>query len=359
MLSGHFNLFSKKNYNKARLGGPRSFHKFRYKNKDIILIGEAHIEMNSQLAQEYISIFDKFIELHHVKLFIEKVNKKENEEKSSGGAMSFIDCMGNLNSSSHLKVINSDDRQVHLGFERFFYFLVKMQEVEELIIEKIKEQKLKLPASIPFPSEEPLFMKEFEKLYDDYDIGYSFFDLMELLSSSITTLDKLHEQYSKMNSALGDYISGCILHINDALGLILQFQTEYASLEHNKQKEEKEIENTSIIKACIELMKHKNTFSAAVIYANVYILYVANFLDATLICKLYDEINNDEQDKILMVVAGNEHTDSLTNFFKKLCKPAVSVDENPKGSILSPEVIDNFLKDNFKHAPSKGCCALM
>src|SRR5579872_4361585 len=305
MLSGRSNFFSRKNHNEAKLGGPRSFHKFTYNNKNIILIGEDHIEMSSQLAQEYISIFNKYMELHQVKLFIEKENKKENEEKSSS-TMSFIDCMGNLSNSTHLEVINSDDRQVHLGFERFFYFLVKMREVEESIIEKFKEKKLKPPSNIPFPSEEPRF-KEFEKLSDDYDVGYSFFDLMELLSSSITALDKLHDQYSKMNSTLSDYIAGCILNINDALGLTLQFQTEYSSLEHIKQKEEKEIEKTSVLKACIELMKNKNTFNAAVVYANVYILYVANFLDATLICKLFDEISNDENDKILMVVTGNEH----------------------------------------------------
>src|SRR5437016_3584453 len=108
-----FNFFKKTtpDNNYYKLGGPRSFHKFKYRNKSIILIGEVHQKMPNDLANQYVSIFNEFVEIQPVSMFLES-SDTEIEAPSSNG-LGFITSMKNLTPSPNLEMIPADKRDDH------------------------------------------------------------------------------------------------------------------------------------------------------------------------------------------------------------------------------------------------------
>lgn len=353
MLSGWANLFSQENRNESyfQLGGPRSFHKFTYKNTTIILIGEVHQKMKNELAKRYIEIFNQFIENNHVKLFIE--SKGENKNTSSDD-LSFIDCMSNLSSSSNLERIHADKRHYDEGFGNFFFFLNKLADVEGKIIAIYKEKNMTPPSPIPFFNESQDFIKSISMISDLYDKSFTLENFLKLLDSQIKILDQLCDKYSKTNIHLRNYLAKCILIVNDALGLALKLEEKYRLMGHNKN--DNEIGTTPLIQICIAMMQYEKTFYPAQEWLHIYNLYETYFFDATLICDLWDQIDtNKDQEVTLIVATGDSHTNNLSSILKSICVPVASISADKKGKIISPEIIN----DNFEHAPSKLSCTLM
>ena len=84
-----------------KLGGPRSIHKYSYKNSKIIFMGELHNKMNSILTKKYLDIFQKEFENNpEIKLFIE--NDKDSRVQKESSELSFIDC---LQKSAFIKAV--------------------------------------------------------------------------------------------------------------------------------------------------------------------------------------------------------------------------------------------------------------
>lgn len=360
-----FKLFDKKEplpIDKC-LGGPRSFYKFRYKNAQLILMGEVHHNISEALVSKYADVINQFIENNHsIKLFLEQRNddKREREEKTPSDGMLFLDYMESLSNSSHLEIINADDREWNNGLDGLEAFLRGMEALQKGIVNIYKEKNLTPPSQIPYYSEIPWFVEKMQWMDDHADKSYTFLDLFKLLTSSMEILDKLYDKYSKINMALGDYIADCIRNINKALSGALEFQEVYRSLEQNKQKDAKEIGKTSVIKACMELMQNEKTCVFAEVLFKIYMTYVHEFLNGTLICKLWDALNDDDNEKTLMVVTGDAHTRDLADVFKKLCTPVISMDADPKGSAISPKRLNEFLHDNFEDAPKRNnMCAIL
>ncbi|HFL2713408.1 TPA: hypothetical protein ACGWTM_000541 [Legionella pneumophila] len=353
MFSGR--LFSKneRNENYFKLGGPRSFHKFTLQGTNIILIGEVHERMPNELAAQYTEMFNHFIERNEqVKLFLETTGK---DKQSSSKELSFLDCMRHLTPSKNLSVLHADKRYYDDQFGNFFFFLNKLAELEGTIIAKYKEKRIKPPSPTPFFNI-PEFIDSVNQLSQLYKKNFCLLDLYKLLESQLKILEEFIQKYSEENKQLSDYLTACLLEVNDALGLALKLEEEYRSMSGLGD----EAQNRSLIDICIEMMAHQGSFSKAAEWLQIYHLYETNFLDATLICDLWEAIKTSGENKPTFIfVFGDAHIERLSHFLKILATEDISIKANKDGKIIPPKLIEEFLNNHFEHAPSENKCALM
>jgi hypothetical protein len=355
-------FFNQKSLKAYKLGGPRSFHKFTYKKTQLILIGEAHYDMPKIMVKKYAEIFNQFAaENDHIKLIVEGHKKDDKEEKSSEN-MTFIECMKNQIHASHLEIIHSDERRLDDGFINFMLYMCRMDEIITHVLDKYNKKYSTNLSQLPFPADrdpDPYFKMVMKMISEFDDKKITFSELFDRLDSSLIKVDQLCDKYSTFDENIGTYLRNCVMKLIDAGEITSQLCDEYHSLEHNKQKEDKEIEKTPLTQACVELMFHQKTFGIFSRFLDIIDAYVLHFLNATLCCELWDELNKDDE-KILIVVTGDAHTESLASIFKKLCKTEVSFSQDPKNIIISPEKINNYLINNIEIAPKRrsGCAIL-
>lgn len=355
-------FFNRKSLKAHKLGGPRSFHKFTYKKTQLILIGEAHNDMPKIMVKKYADVFNQFAaENNHIKLILEG-NKKDNEEKKPSENMTFIDCMKNRIHAFHLEIIHSDERQLDDGFINFMLYIIRMDEIITHVLDKYNKKFSTNLSQLPFPADRdpnPYFVMAMKMISEFDDKKITFLELFDLLDFSLNKVDQLYDKYSTFDGNIGTYLTNCVMNIIYASKITSQLYDEYHFLEHNKQKNDKEIEKTSLTQACVELMIHKKTFDIFSRFFDVVESYVLHFLNATLCCELWDELNKDNE-KILIVVTGDDHTASLASLFKNLCKTEVSVFKDPKSVIISPEKINDYLRNHIELAPKKSrVCAIL
>ncbi|HBB7077292.1 TPA: hypothetical protein I8649_001977 [Legionella pneumophila] len=353
MFSGK--LFSKSGHNENyfNLGGPRSFHKFTLQGTNIILIGEVHERMPNELATQYMKMFNHFIERNEaVKLFLETTGE---DKKSSSKGLSFLDCMQHLDHSKKLATFHVDKRYYDAPFGNFFFFLNKLAELEGTIIAKYKEKRIKPPSPTPFFNT-PEFLDSVNQLSQLYNKNFCLLDLYKLLESQLKILEGLVQKYAEENKQLADYLTACLLEVNDALGLALKLEEEYRSMNGLSDK----IQNCSLIDICIKMMTHQGSFSPAVEWLQIYNLYETSFLDATLICDLWEAIKNGGENKsTFILVFGDKHIERLSNFLKIIATEEISIKANKDGKVIPPKFMEEYLNDHFEHAPSENNCVLM
>ncbi|HAT2116409.1 TPA: hypothetical protein JBA33_05530 [Legionella pneumophila] len=353
MFSGK--LFSKSGHNENyfNLGGPRSFHKFTLQGTSIILIGEVHERMPNELASQYMKMFNHFIERNEaVKLFLETTGE---DKKSSSKGLSFLDCMQHLDHSKKLAIFHVDKRYYDDPFGNFFFFLNKLAELEGTIIAKYKEKRIKPPSPTPFFNT-PEFLDSVNQLSQLYNKNFCLLDLYKLLESQLKILEGLVQKYAEENKQLADYLTACLLEVNDALGLALKLEEEYRSMNGLSDK----IQNCSLIDICIKMMTHQGSFSPAVEWLQIYNLYEISFLDATLICDLWEAIKNGGENKsTFILVFGDKHIERLSNFLKIIAMEEISIKANKDGKVIPPKFMEEYLNDHFEHASSENNCVLM
>ncbi len=353
-------FFNQKSPKPCELGGPRNFYKFTYKNTKLILIGEAHYDMPKIMVDKYADVFNQFVaENNQIKVFIE-MNEKDYKEEKTSEKMPFMRSMKNLKHASHLEIIPSDERRLDDDFINLTLYLYTMKEMITSILEKYNKKYSTNLSELPFPADrDPFFEMAMTMLSKLRDTKITFLNLLDLLDSSLGKVEQLYDKHSKLDESIRAHIAAFIVKINHGLTLTLELYDEYHSLEHNKEKNDNEIAKTPLTEACIELMIHKRTFDRFLKLQDVIYSYIIDFLDATLFCKLWEELNNDDE-KILIVVNGDEHTEDLASIFKKLCKSEVSVSQDPKNVIISPERINNYLRNNVDLTPKRsGMCAIL
>nr|HAT8713194.1 hypothetical protein [Legionella jordanis] len=335
------------------LGGPRSFHKFTLQGTNIILIGEVHERMPNELATQYTEMFSNFIESNdEVKLFLETTGE---DKKSSSKGLSFLDCLQHLSHSKKVATFHADKRYYDDQFGNFFFFLNKLAELEGTIIAKYKEKRIKPPSPTPF-FDIPEFLDSVNQLSQLYNKNFCLLDLYKLLESQLKILEELVQKYAKENKQISDYLTVCLLELNDALGLALKLEEEYRSISRSSD----ETQNRSLIDICIEMMAHQGSFSPAVEWLQIYNLYETNFLDATLICDLWEAIKIGGENKpTFILVFGDKHIEKLSNFLKIIATEEKSIKANKNGKIIPPKFMEEYLKDHFEHAPSENNCVLM
>lgn len=323
-------------------------------------MGEVHKDIPKDLVDKYTDVFNRFVaKNNHTKIFLEKSNEGKNKSQHSSN-LSFIDYMGNIAPSPHLEIVNTDDRICDDSLENFISLLKKIIKIERSMFKVYKKRKSHFTSITSFFNEDSDFMKRIESVSNSYDKIYTFSDLIQMLSSSVAILDALYDKYSKDNVNLGYYIENCGQKIKIALDVTLKLLELYYLMELNKQKESKEIEMTPLGQVCIEMIMYEKSFYASDEFFYINNFYITYFLNATLICKIWEEIHSDDTEKTLIVVTGDSHTESLASLLKLICTTVVSINADPKGNIISPKIIDEFLKDDFRHESKRNySCSIL
>ena len=123
--------------------------------------------------------------------------------------------------------------------------------------------------------------------------------------------------------------------------------------------QDKDVSNRRLIDICIDMMSKKGNFKPAVDWLNIFSLYERRFLDATLICDIWDKIHYDDNERTLLVTMGDAHIVSLSSLLKIICKEEASIPADREGAIISPKNLNEFLNNHFEHAPSGESCVMM
>lgn len=340
-----------------RLGGPRSFHKFTYKNTQLILIGEFHNRMSFDLSYQYLSVFNQFIiENNHVTLFLESTH--DEIESFSPEGIGFISSMKQLTPSPHLEVIHADKRAdfCHEKFIHLWCFLDTLIDMEKKIMSPPKRRIIQLINATKFFQSEDIINKAI-KVETLYQKSCHSKDLGDYLASQIKILNALAEKFLEVDEQVHHFIIACLLDLNDALGSLIKLEDEYLSMGF----QEEDLETRNLATVCVDMMKKKENFKPVYELHDIYIKYLRSFNDATLLCDIWNKLQCHDYDKqTLIVIMGDSHIERLLTILKLISVQEVSILADRKGDVISPTTLDEYLKKNFEPAPKKeSLCLLM
>ncbi|AUH72825.1 MULTISPECIES: hypothetical protein [Legionella] len=332
-----------------RLGGPRSYHKFIYNNTPIILIGEIHQPIAMELADQYHHAFNEYVKSNKVILFLESTGETR---KESSNTIDFMKSLEMLEPSSNLEMIFTEKRSQFCD-EKYVYlwlFLEKIDEIEKSITKKNKKVQRPFGTIAEFTQSQEL--KHLGLLYSKC---CSFNELAEFISAQINLLDNMADNYINSNKELYYFIGDSILNINEALGLLIQLETEYRSL----NLDETRLREGNLVNNCIEMITKTNSMKPISMLRDVCLKYLLSFHDATLVCDIWEKLQHNEDRKTFIVVMGDSHIEGLTSLFKIIAEEEISIFADHKGRVISPTVLDEFLNNIFEHIPKEHSCLLM
>ncbi|KTD53462.1 hypothetical protein Lsan_3872 [Legionella santicrucis] len=338
MFSRFFKVKQQPDY--YELGGPRSYHKFRYQNTSVILIGEVHNPISLDLDHEYISIFNNYVANNRVILFLESDGTPR--PKGTHG-IDFMKSLEQLTPSPNLEMVFAEKRSEFCD-EKYVYlwlFLEKIEDIEKSINHKKTKSHQTFSNTTEFMHSEAL---------DDISLLYSqccsFRELRDFLVSEITALDSMADKYINSNPQIYAFIGASILNVNEALGLLIELEEEYRSL----QLEETNLEQNNLVSVCVEMMKKISSFKPASKLRDIYLNYLSSFHDATLLCDIWDRLEKNQEQSTLMVVMGDGHIERLSLLLKTIAIEEASIFADRKGRVIAPGTLDRFLKNNFEEA---------
>lgn len=354
MLTRWFDFFKKDNSESYyKLGGPRSFYKYKYHNTNIILIGEVHQNMPAPQEREFTALFSQFIEKsNNVKILLEDDGDKPDK---NDGDVGFITCLLNLESIGHTGIIKSDKRAFPDGLVEFWLFLQWLGEIEKRLYEQHKKLGIKLVSPYPcFKNEE--FLQVLRDRVNRITSKFTFSDWYQFLESQVNSIDALADRYSPENRHLKDFLGQCVLGVNEGYEFTFAFEKQYEELEFNSEN----MMDRTLADVCVEMMIKEGRFESGANCLNAIYAYCDNYLNGTLACDIWNEIkNNDCDEKTLIVVTGNAHTKILALLMNDLCEVVVEVPSDKSGKIISVQQMDEYLYDDFRHLPSKSMCSMM
>lgn len=140
----------------------------------------------------------------------------------------------------------------------------------------------------------------------------SFNELAEFISAQINLLDNMADNYINSNKELYYFIGDSILNINEALGLLIQLETEYRSL----NLDETRLREGNLVNNCIEMITKTNSMKPISMLRDVCLKYLLSFHDATLVCDIWEKLQHNEDRKTFIVVMGDSHIEGLTSLLK-------------------------------------------
>jgi len=351
MLSGVLNFFKSDiksdikldtfGDNYYALGGLRSFQHYVYNKLHIILLGEMHVNMPNILADQYIRVLNEYIETgKHVKVYLERSKDRTSERSEEG--LSFMDCLIALPTYSNLEKINADTRNYAEDFTNFFLSVNRLVELADEVKIELKKRNIQSPKGTPFyPNEENIDI--LYRYADVFEKKFYIKDLCDLLIYEMNVLEELENKYSAKNKNVGLYMAGCILDVNEALGVALKLQDKYILLGND----EKKAETTPLINIVIDLIIHDKNFDPAHAFMSIYFNYAINFLDAKFIASLWDEMQeNQDIDMTIMIVQGVEHITHLAKILNTLCSTIRIIDPDREGEIILPVDMKKYLNEH-------------
>lgn len=354
MLSRWFDFFKKDNADDYyKLGGPRSFYKYKYHNMNIILIGEVHENIYAAQEREFTYLFADYAERHNsVKLLIEfddvKIDRKNDD-------IGFLDCMLNLENTSHAAIIRSDKRSFPEGLMNLYHFLKQVGEIQHGAYSHLR--KLNVKYQPPYSRmKDKQFQDLLHELANDTHATYTLNDLYQFFESQLIAIDVLAQRYSSENKMLDAFLASCVLGVNDGLGMLIELEKKYNAMGFDGAG----LMDKSLADICIDMMAHECDFSSVQQMMDILICYFGSYLDGTLACDIWDEMKaNNDVDQTLIVVTGNAHTKRLALLMNDICDVVVEVPADKSGKIISAQKMDDLLHDNSKNQPAYSKCLIM
>ena len=84
--------------------------------------------------------------------------------------------------------------------------------------------------------------------------------------------------------------------------------------------------------------------------------YVGGHLDATLISRLWCDMNNDKSAETIIMVAGQSHIESIAACLKQLCNETYCIVQPKHSPPISPIEFNQYLCDErFDHGQGRQC----
>lgn len=341
-----------------KFDNPKSFYKYSYKNHEIILIGERHINMNVKLAEKYNNVFQTLFKKNPaIQLFVEGSEGSEGDEEKDAkneslDGYSFIECINRVAFANKVKIIRSDQRndKAFLGLVGFIFRL-------DSILEKIKiaQEEKKIGDWSPLMFDNPEFLSILKELTMDLNNGLNSKLFFEIIANAVEIVSELNEKYSVLYPELGNYIDECFDKLIATYRKLEELEKEYLSLGY----EEKQVHNKSLIDICIEQIKNTKNFDPYYKLRRLVLLYSQYFYDATLVTDIWSTINKKSTKKIIIVVAGRDHTDRLSDLLNQVATPIVSLQVD-KGEHISPkDMITYFNLEKPSEEKRASCSCLM
>ena len=354
MLLRWFDFFKKNDsQDYYKLGGPRSFYKYKYHHMNIILMGEVHKKMPAALAGQYQSLVSRFADQGNgVKLLIEYADVTR--EKNSGDT-GFIGSMLNLENTSKLSIVKSDKRSSPAGLDEFDLFLKCLGEIQKEAYDYCKKLNVKYQPPYPY-FKDVEFQNILHKLANDINATFTLDQLYQFLDSQVIAMDLLAQRYSSEHAMLDGFLGACVLGVNDGLGKLIELDKKYKAMRDNNDS----YFDKSLADICIEMIAHEGDCSAAQSFFDILLSYYGSYLDGTLACDIWDEMNdNKENETTLLIVTGDAHTERLALLMSEICEVVVEIPADKSGKIISVRKMDELLHDDFRHVPSNSKCSIM
>ena len=304
MISNRYRFYNKSNQNHSHDGGPRCYFEFEYKDKRIILIGDRHYSLPIAIGKQYQYVFNQSIDGNHkenknIMIFVEETPDHVSKETGERG---LLDILSSLKKNSTTQIILSDDRVWDDGLVDSINFLRKVEEIDDQIRIKLKSRRIKMPKVILFPKNNEGLDKALKDLASAYEDKISFNQWQKLFEMQMDKLIDLLKTYEDYDYNLGKFIAECYLELYLAYEDFLKLKNDYSVLYNGEDFGEKYLDEI-----CIKMINHEGSFQSVGRWLAVFSSYVQSFLDATLACKLWNEIHGNENTQILMIGAGSAH----------------------------------------------------
>lgn len=343
----------------TKRGGPRSFYKFIYRNKEIIIIGHSHTRMTAYSSDQYITVLNSFIQNNlPITMFVESDSYQKSISDPLASGLNFIDCISQLNKTENLKLICSNKYDFsHQGFINLFLFLDKIALIEKNIMSKwkVNNGKTNLSATL-FRDAQTL--DAISKLGDEYSEKFEFINLYEFMSNQIVKLNRIAFKHSHDNPEIYDYLCHCIADINNSLRILIEIENEY----RNMNFADKDIHNQNFISVCSSMIIQSGSFDVTKKISNIISAYCQYYLDALLVSDLCEHIQYTFDKEVVMLVIDEDYTPRLVELFKSIAIKYTLIEAGQRGAIIESDMLKNLLHDDLApeaSAESESRCLMM
>lgn len=325
--------------------GPRSFYEYAYNSRQIFLIGDQHVSSKSNHSipldykKQYIDIFNQFVEKNtdqnkKIKIFLE-ITPEYTKTSKNETSMNFIDCIANVRPRKNVEVVAADDRIWNLSLKHFAEFIFYMTKVKSKV-------------------------RNVHQAITAYDKQGNSTGLLSWLQMQTCFLNQIKELSSFLNRYQNDpylmlFLTQCFLKLHAGLDELEKVVNEYTTTFPTHHVEDK-----SVVEMCKEMMQHRNNFSSLSQWFSIALAYFQPFLAGTLTCKLWSEINHDqESSQIIVIVAGNNLIEDIAKFLSEHCSQIQSISQKQHSTSIIPQKLQEYLQGMEQNNKHERNCIMM
>lgn len=351
-----FSFFDKCKSDHHTDGGPRCYIEFEYNKKRIVCVGDRHYSLPFPIVKQYQDAFNHLIAINHqknsnTKIFIENTNNSTDADND----LDFLDGLSTLNHNDSTEIVLSDDRAWSDGLRDAINFFRKLAEFEGLVRAKLKNQGYSLPEVTHLPKNDEQINIILQGIAAYYEKKISFNECEKLFEKQLDHLIELLNKYEDKNLMLEKFISNSYSALYFAYEDFGKLKNDYELLYQNANIGEKNLDELAI-----QMINHDRHFESVGRLLTIFLAYVGPFLDATLACKLWEQIHNPDT-RTIIICAGVNHIERLATWLQQFCQEIVNISKNNEEVSISPQAIHDYLAGNFQEyedTKNQQCCII-